>query len=259
MLSIQPHDRDFPRWHRFDQAFFWGMATLVWAAILSGFIYKNVSKFREGTLAYPWVVYVHGVLYFLWLVYFTAQVFLIGRGSVSLHRKLGPFGAALAAVMVVSGVHTGIVTERVVYAKYHATSLSVNFADMICFASLVTAGVLLRGSPAAHKRLMLVATLGLTHAGFGRLLSPAINDWLGLKDYFVLPTFSVGAWPFIRFQLLPAYSLIAAVGVYDLLTRRRLHPAYVAAVAWCLPLQLLSGWLYYQPFWKQIAGRILGH
>lgn len=111
MVGIHTNAREFPPRHQFDQAFFSVMVALVWAAILSGFIYKNVNKFMEGNLAYPWVVHVHGVLYFLWLIYFTAQVFLIGRGSVSLHRKLGPFGAALAAVMVVSGVHTGIVTE----------------------------------------------------------------------------------------------------------------------------------------------------
>ena len=162
-------------------------------------------------------------------------------------------------MMVVSGVHTGIVTERVVFARYGATILAGIFADMICFGSLVTAAILLRGTPAAHKRLMLIATIGLTDAGFGRWLSPAINRWFGLQVYYVLPTFSEGAWPFIRFQVLPAYTLIAAIGVYDLITRRRLHPAYVAAVAWCLPIQLLSGWLYYQPFWRQLAGRILGH
>lgn len=197
MSSFHVSVSDFPPRHRFDRAFFLVMVLLVWAAILSGFISKNVSKFRAGTLTHPWVVHVHGILFFLWLLYFTAQVFLIGRGSVSLHRKLGPFGAALAAVMVVSGVHTGIVTERVVFAKYHATILSGIFADMICFASLVTAAILLRGSPAAHKRLMLVATLGLTDAGFGRWMSPAIDRWLGVQTYWVFPTFSEGAWSFI--------------------------------------------------------------
>ncbi len=190
MLSIQPSDSDFPSRHRFDQAFFLMMVLLVWAAVLSGFLYKNVNKFMEGTLTYPWVVHLHGILYSLWLIYFTTQVFLIGRGSVSLHRKLGPFGAALAAVMVVSGIQTGIVTERVVYARYGATILAGIFADMVCFGSLVAAAILLRGSPAAHKRLMLMATLGLTDAGFGRWLSPAINRWLGLHDYYILPTFS---------------------------------------------------------------------
>ena len=234
------------------------MFALVWAAVLSGFFYKNMNKYREGTLTYPWVVYVHGILFLLWLIYFTTQVFLIGKGSVSLHRTLGPFGAFLAVLMVISGVQTGIVTERVTYSRYGATIVAGIFADMICFGNLVTVAILLRGSPAAHKRLMLMATLGLTDAGFGRWLSPAINRWLDLQDYYVLPTFSEGAWSFIRFQVLPAYALIAAVGLYDLLTRRRLHPAYVAAVAWCLPIQLLSGWLYFQPFWKQVAGRILG-
>jgi hypothetical protein len=75
----------------------------------------------------------------------------------------------------------------------------------------------------------------------------------------MIQTLSEGAWPFIRFQLLPAYLLIAAVGVYDLLTRRRLHPAYVAGVAWCLSLHLLAGWLYFQPSWNRVALRIIGH
>ncbi len=259
MFGIPTKSRDFPPWHRFDHAFFLVMVVLVWAAILSGFLYKNVNKYLDGTLSYPWVVHAHGVAFFLWLIFFTTQVLLIGRGSVSWHRRLGPFGAVLAAIMVVSGVHTGIVTQRPIYAQFGATILSGIFADMICFGSLVMAGILLRGSPAAHKRLMLVATLGLTVAGFGRWLSPAIDRWLGVPTYWFFPTFSEGAWPFIRFQVLPAYTLIAAIGVYDLLTRRRLHPAYVAAVAWCLPIQVLSGWLYYQPFWKQVAGRILGH
>ena len=92
MLSHPPGNRGFPQRHRFDQAFFWVMVALVWAAVLSGFFYKNVNKYREGTLTYHGVVYVHGVLFVLWLIYFTAQVFLIGRGSVSLHRKDGPVG-----------------------------------------------------------------------------------------------------------------------------------------------------------------------
>jgi hypothetical protein len=75
----------------------------------------------------------------------------------------------------------------------------------------------------------------------------------------MIQTLSEGAWPFIRFQLLPAYLLIAAVGVYDLLTRRRLHPAYVAGVAWCLSLHLLAGWLYFQPSWNRVALRIIGN
>ncbi len=69
----------FPSSHRFDQTFYGVMVLLVWVAILTGFIDKNVTKFREGTLGYPWVVHVHGLLYSLWLVFFTAQEILSFR------------------------------------------------------------------------------------------------------------------------------------------------------------------------------------
>lgn len=261
MLNFHAKADNFPPRHRFDQAFFLVMVGLVWAAILSGFIYHNVNKFMGGTLSYPWIVHVHAFAFFLWLVFFTAQVLLVRRGSVSLHPKLGPFGAGLAAAMVVLGVLTAIITERLKFGQPDADTrfLSVMFADMLVFGGLVATGMFLRGSPAAHKRLMLIATLVLTDAGFGRWLSPAISRLFGQTDYWMIPTLSEGAWPFIRFQLLPAYSLIAIAGVYDLLTRRRLHPAYVAGVAWCLSLHLLAGWLYFEPAWNKVALRIIGN
>lgn len=73
-------------------------------------------------------------------------------------------------------------------------------------------------------------------AGFGRWLSPKIVEWMGWKNYWELKTFAEGAWPFIRFQLLPVYTLIIAVGAFDLYTRKRLHPVYLRAIAWSLPI-----------------------
>ena len=62
----------------------------------------------------------------------------------------------------------------------------------------------------------------------------------------------------MSFQLLPMYALVAVIGLYDLLTRKRLNPAYLAAVAWSIPIHLLAGWLYFQPFWLTAAVRIIG-
>jgi hypothetical protein len=71
----------------------------------------------------------------------------------------------------------------------------------------------------------------LTDAGFGRWLSLAIGRWLHQKNYWDLQTFSEVARPLVRFQLLSAFTLIAAVGVFDLVTRKRLFPAFAIAVA----------------------------
>ena len=53
--------------------------------------------------------------------------------------------------------------------------------------------------------------------------------------------------------------LIVLLGLYDLVTRRRLHPAYIAGVIWLVAMQLLSIWLYLNPAWGKMAGQILGH
>jgi hypothetical protein len=236
------------------------MLVVVWLAILSGFGYNNVQKYLAVKLTYPWIVHIHSVFFVGWLVLFTAQMVLVRRDQVDTHRRLGVFGAGLASVMVVLGVMTAIMTEQIKFgtAASDPPFLSVMLGDMLVFGGLVTAGMLMRRSPAAHKRVMLIATLVLTDAGFGRWLSPKIVEWMGLKNYWELKTFSEGAWPFIRFQLLPVYTLIAALGAFDLFTRKRLHPVYLRAIAWSLPIHLLAGWLYFQPFWKSAALRIIG-
>ena len=251
----------FQQRHPADRAFFLSMLIVVWAAILSGFIYNNVTKLIAGQLTYPWIVHVHALFFVAWLVFFTAQILLVRSGKILTHRRLGFIGAALATCMVIIGVLTAIITEKLKFGTPVSDPkfLSVMFGDMLVFGGLITAGMFMRFSPAGHKRLMLLATLVLTDAGFGRWLSPLIGKWMGQTNFWEIQTFAEGAWPFVRFQLLPAYVLIAALGVFDLITRKRLHPAYVAGLAWCLPIHLAAGWLYFQPSWTTIALRVIGH
>jgi hypothetical protein len=49
------------------------------------------------------------------------------------------------------------------------------------------------------------------------------------------------------------------VGIYDLITRRRLHPAYVLGVLWALSIDLTAGWLYFNDSWLKIATKLIGH
>jgi hypothetical protein len=48
------------------------------------------------------------------------------------------------------------------------------------------------------------------------------------------------------------------LGAYDLATRKRLHPAYVAGAAWILANELAAAWLYFSPAWKPISLKLLG-
>lgn len=53
--------------------------------------------------------------------------------------------------------------------------------------------------------------------------------------------------------------LIVGLGVYDWITRRRLHRAYLGGVAWILANNLTAIGLSLSPWWRTIALRIIGH
>ena len=55
------------------------------------------------------------------------------------------------------------------------------------------------------------------------------------------------------------FLVIALIGFYDLLTRRRLHPAFVAASLFGLSVQLIAVWLYVSPWWKPVATKLIGY
>ena len=52
---------------------------------------------------------------------------------------------------------------------HHTQFISINLTDMLGFATLAAAAILLRRDSSAHKRLMLLSVLYLSTAGFARL------------------------------------------------------------------------------------------
>ena len=51
---------------------------------------------------------------------------------------------------------------------------------------------------------------------------------------------------------------VLGLGVYDLITRRRLHPACVAAASLGVASEILSAWLYVDPAGAARSLRIIG-
>ena len=88
----------------------------------------------------------------------------------------------------------------------------------------------------------------LVPPGFARWLGGSVHSWLG-----------DGYWSNMAQLYLANDALILGLGVYDLVTRRRLHPAYVIGVVWVLTLQMSAVGLYLSPWWKPISQRLVGH
>jgi len=240
----------FAPYHVWDRNFFLTLVGLTWLGIVSGFGLDVIDHIHNGTQSYPPIVHVHALFFVGWLVLLTAQLLLIRTRRLDVHRRLGMAAAWLIPVMVVIALATAWTVQRQVAplpGPHRPQFISINLTDMLGFATLAGTGIMLRRDPSAHKRLMLLSTLYLSTAGFARL-------WL----FTVGPGGTDSFWGFFLAYNLGGDILVAMLGLYDLATRGRLHPAYVLGGGWILVNELAAAWLFFSPGWKAISIRILG-
>jgi hypothetical protein len=95
---------------------------------------------------------------------------------------------------------------------------------------------------------MLLGLIYISDAGFARLLNDIVATRLGQSVSGEI----VGLY-------LGSDVLMLGVGAYDLITRRRLHPAYVAGVMWMIALQFTALMLLHNPAWKAVSLHLIGH
>jgi hypothetical protein len=148
--------------------------------------------------------------------------------------------------MAVLGPATALVADhaKIGTPAYDPAFLAIQFTDIVAFVGLTTFAVLFRNTAPVHKRLILLATVYISDAGFGRWIYS-----LGVTGTDLLSFWS-------SLYLGPTV-LIVGVGAYDLLTRRRLHPAYVGGAAWMFALQATAITLYFTPAWKAVGARLI--
>ena len=191
--------------------FYNGMSVLIAAIVFAGF-YRTfyLSPWLHGPALSPLRI-VHGVAFSAWILLFVAQTTLVAAGRTDIHRRLGVAGVVLAAGMVVLGTVLAIGNAREGHAPPGIPPLPfllIPLTDMLVFPLFVAAAVWYRHRPETHKRLMLLATLSLLAAAVARL-----------------PTALAAAGPLFYFGVVDL--LILAGVVYDLVTRRKVHPVYV--------------------------------
>ncbi|WP_168076231.1 hypothetical protein [Caulobacter sp. SSI4214] len=238
--------------HAADAWFFPAMTALVWLGVIAGFGGEMWRLSKAGQLSYPLIVHVHAAVFTGWLVLFTAQVALVRRGQVALHRRLGMIGMGVAAVMTALGPLTAF------YVQAHALGtpksdppfLAVPLSDILSFAGLILAGYRFRSDPAAHKRLMLLATIAVADAGFGRWTLALFGDW-------VMRTLGAGFVGSLAVGNSLSIPALLAVPIHDLVTRGRVRPVVAIATAWAVGWQVLATALYLQPGWVALTKRFV--
>jgi len=186
----------------------------------------------------PLLLWFHGAVFTAWIMLFIAQSALVRVRKVSMHRTMGWLGAALAAIMVVSGFIVSVVMLRFEMTVLHhndvAPFLSILWCDMIIFGGCMALAIYFRKRPEYHRRLVLMATCQLMQAVFVRFHS------IGQHDLFY-----------------PALDVLIVAGMLrDLLVDGRVNRVYVYVVPAIIVLQALATYLkLVNPSWWQAATR----
>jgi hypothetical protein len=239
----------FRPYHPADQNFFLSLIALIWLGLIMGFGPQVIQEFEAGKTDYPVILHIHALTYTGWMVLLTAQALFVRNKQVALHRRLGVAGAAMAALMVPLGIITAITMHQLALGTPASRPhfIAIQLGEMTAFGAIITAALYLRANGPAHKRLIILATAFISDAGFARWLGGPIREALG-------PGFVPGYLASYAGPL----AVVMLIGLYDLLTRRRLHPAFVLAAAWGLTVDLAAKWLFVSPWWKPVALAIIG-
>lgn len=179
-LTPEPVDPTFhsmkkPSRGRTTDSFFILAGVLCLILVLTGFSLTYIKPVFAGTFTGSIPVHFHGVVFFAWLLLFIAQPLLIQKRKLSMHRKIGSFGFALAVIMLIMGVYVALVSAREgraggsPFPAYHF--LIIPLTDMLLFGGFILVALLNLKKSETHKRLMLLATVAILPAAFGRLFS----------------------------------------------------------------------------------------
>lgn len=205
--------------------------------VFAGFARTYYLKGIYGTPPLTSLVHLHGLVMTSWFVLFVAQVRLVATGRIDLHRRLGLFGALLAVMIVGVGTVTAITGAKLGHSPGPPPLmfLTIPLGDMVVFITLVSLGLGYRHRAVIHKRLMLLASLGMMTAAVARIPVDFIHN-SGLPAFFGVTDLC----------------LLTCVGI-DTAKNRRLHPAMGWGFAFIIASQAFRFWLAGTPQWLRFV------
>jgi len=222
--------------------FYLFMSLVLAALVILGFSRTVNTSLFHANPPRPLLLWIHGVAFSTWIVFFIAQSALVRSRKVSVHRALGWFGAGLAALMVVLGIAVAVVMTRfdavVLQQKGVEAFLSIPFLDMILFGSCIALAIYWRTKPEYHRRLVFIASCLLMDAAIGRF------EFIFNHSLFYLAL----------------DGLILLGVVRDWVVDKRVHKVYLYALPSLIVVQSLAiyAWRINPKWWQAITQAILG-
>ena len=223
-----------------ERYFYCFMSVFIAAVVFYGFSFTVNKNLVHPAIHRPWILWLHGIVFSGWLVFFILQSALVRARSVRWHRNVGWFGAALGAGIFALGMTTTLTMARYYTHQLHqnvSNLLMVPLWDIGVFAVCFMLAIAWHKKPEHHRRLMLLATCALSAAGIGRL--PGLPPG----------TFYLGV------------DLLILMGIVrDLIVNRRVHLVYKVALPVFAAGQAFAMWVVVTKpeWWARIAAAIVG-
>lgn len=223
-----------------DKYFYSGMSLLIFVLVTVAFSRTVPDNLIRPKIAPPHMLWLHGVVFYGWVLFFILQSGLVKIHKTRWHRTIGWFGVALGIAVFGLGVSTTIVMKRFEVLTYQMDrQLAMHFIypqlwDMMCFAVAFSLAILWRKKLEYHRRLMLVATCPLTVAA-----------WVRLPLSFL----SQGPW---------GADLLIMMGVArDLIVNRKIHRVYLISLPLLIVGQIAIPKIIVTEWWMRFAHAIL--
>src|SRR4051812_48077613 len=176
-----PQRRRFLAFHKWDRNFFLIFLAVCWLGVLMGFVPAAIKR-HAGHADYPapLVLEIHAFAFSAWMALLTTQILLIRGRRPQLHMRLGLVAVGLIPVMAVSALLSEIYSQRFRTADPDERAFFIiALFEVIAFTALASTAIAARKNPAAHKRLILLATTIIVGAAYGRWWSGALYNLFG--------------------------------------------------------------------------------
>jgi uncharacterized membrane protein YozB (DUF420 family) len=246
-----------------ENNFFFLFAITLFAVVLLGFSPSLFLRIAFDSPPIPLYLHLHGVILTGWFVLLIVQAWLIRANNRKLHKKLGYFTAAYGFVVLVGSLMAtfnvvsrdlgnGIMFDTdmaaidpalgsgISYLNFISEVVWINIVSVTTFTVLFGAAIVLRANSAAHKRLILVATVSILGPALARI---SRLEFLGGEQ-----------GPFIPLAIL---TLLATIVIFDFVTLRKVHKTSLAAIFIAISLFIagimISGSEFGQEFVRAMA------
>jgi hypothetical protein len=208
------------------------LSSVVLLIVLAGFSRTLYLRWLFDVPDIPAYVMLHGIILTAWFVGVVLQTGFVAAHRTDIHRRFGWVNVGLGvATLLISLVVTGAFMIRQTAAGFETPAAVAairifwaNMAALLSFAIFLSMGVALRRQALVHKRLMLLAAIGVVQPAIAR-----IRRWPMFEGVNV-DAFNLGALSL----------LIGALAIHDLMSNRRIHPVTLIGGAFFLATRVFA-------------------